>query len=180
VDHGRDAGEREVARPPRELDEAPAGRLGRDLDRGQDLVGLERGREQSAKERVGRDLARAARAGDPEARVEGEQRRGQLRGGIGVSQAAAERPLVPDRHVGHAAEAASSAWRVSAPIRSPPSVVRAIPASSRTPLTSTSTAGRTSRMLSIGTRLCPPARTLVSPGAAARSGIASARLAARA
>ena len=35
------------------------------------------------------------------ARVEGQQRRGQLRGGIGVREAAAERALVADRRVAH-------------------------------------------------------------------------------
>ena len=101
-------------------------------------------------------------------------------------------PLVPDGRVAHVAgrlgeerrpldherrEAASSAWRARAPMRSPPSAVGVDAGRARAaPLTSTSTAGRTRRMFSIGTRLCPPARSLASPGAAASSATASARL----
>jgi hypothetical protein len=66
-----------------------------------------------------------------------------------------------------------AAWRVIAPATSWP-FSRRLPVSSATPLTSMRCAGRASRSASMGTRLCPPARTLASSPYSARAETASA------
>src|SRR5262245_63027 len=63
---------------------------------------------------------------------------------------------------------------------SPPSESGAMRSSSLRPLRSTTTAGRRSRRLSMGTRLCPPARILTSSPPAWRSERASSRVSGRA
>ena len=63
----------------------------RERDAGQDLVGLERGREVAGEEVGGGDRPRAASAAGLERGVERERDRRELRRGIGVGQAAADR-----------------------------------------------------------------------------------------
>ena len=91
-----DAGQREVAGTARDLREAPArGAAGtRDLD--EQLVLRERGDQEAAEELAGRHpaLARAARAGRAWRRA--RERGGQLRGRIGVGEAAAESAAIAD------------------------------------------------------------------------------------
>ncbi len=77
------------------------------------------------------------------------------------------------------ASRSSACWRTSAPRRrADPS--RCTAASPETRFRSTTTAGRTRRMFIIGTRLCPPARSLASPPwRARRSSASSSRRGAR-
>jgi hypothetical protein len=89
--------------PPagRELVErhAPPGGRERDLERDDELVGLERGRVRPEEELPGGDRAAPSPRRGDHARVEGERARRQLRGGVGVGEAAAEGAAVPDRLV---------------------------------------------------------------------------------
>ena len=71
----------------------------REAHRGDDLVGLERGREVAEQEVLGRDLALAARPGDLDHRAERDRDQAPLGGRVRVGEAAAERAAAADRLV---------------------------------------------------------------------------------
>ena len=102
-----DAGEREVAAAAGDLvDREPAAtRPHREVDRGEDLVvGSIVVVQVPDEELGGRDAARDRRAGDLELGVERERDRGQLGGGVGVGDRAADGAAVADLEVAdHAA-----------------------------------------------------------------------------
>jgi hypothetical protein len=86
-----------VDRPLGELLERPAGRGGLGhQDLGKQFVRLERGLEQAQEELPDTDLARAAGTARDDRRVQREQDGGQVGGGVGVRDRAADRATVPD------------------------------------------------------------------------------------
>ena len=74
------------------------GRLGHP-DLGEQFVGLEGGLEQALEELPDRDLPGTAGAARDDGRVQREQHGGQVRGGVGVRDRAADRAPVPDLRV---------------------------------------------------------------------------------
>ena len=96
-----DTGEREVTAAASDLvDHEPAATLPhREVDRGEDLVGLERGGPGALEEVGGRDAARRAGAGGLELGVERERDRGQLGGGVGMGDRTADGAAVADLEV---------------------------------------------------------------------------------
>src|SRR5207249_4805682 len=97
-DRNRRAAQREVAVPARVLDESDAGRRvpRRHLDRGQQLIGRERGGELGHEYLVPPQHARAALRENVELRVERRERAWKLGRGIGVHDRAADSPAVAD------------------------------------------------------------------------------------
>ena len=141
-----------------------------------------------------RSYARPPRPRSRDARVQAHGDAGQLRGGIGVGQAAADGAAIADGACDRprAAPRASKGTLVAIESRSaPPSAAASWPRS-RTPparstmydergtrFTSTSRAGAASRMFRIGIRLCPPARIRASsPWAASSASTSSVEAAA--
>ena len=186
----RAAGHGEIAAPAGEFLKAPAAlrRPRRQADLGDDLVGLERGR-QRALEEIGRlDHARAGLADDGDLRLAGHRDAGHFGGRIGMRDAAADGAAVADlvmrdmrdrRHqqrMRRARAARRRGCRASAPWRRArtPSCADldlvAAPASLRR---STSSDGAATRNAIIGTRLWPPASAFASPSCAASSATAS-------
>jgi hypothetical protein len=92
------AREREIAMSSGQLrhGEPAAGTPDRQVQGGHQLVGLERGQEGRHEELAGRDAPGAPGAARLDGGVERERDRGQLRGGVGVSQRPAERAAVAD------------------------------------------------------------------------------------
>ena len=193
---GSDARQREVAVSSRHLLDRPAAarRHRRHGHVDDELAGLEAGGEE-ADEEVGRgNRPRCVAAPHADRGVERQHHRRQLGGRIGVREAAADGAAVADLRVGderhravqRAARAratvalaldarAGASWRRCAGRRRRPSM----PASSPTPLRSTSTAGCASRKFIAGTRLWPPARTLASSPCSASSASASSSVCGR-
>ncbi len=99
-EHRDGPGDSEVAVSSRELED-PVTRSWNDRKAhfGKQLAGLERGRESPVEELIRRDVARAVGRPSDERCLESEGDRGELGGGVGVRQAAAYRPPVPDRRM---------------------------------------------------------------------------------
>jgi hypothetical protein len=70
-----------------------------ELDPDDELGGPDRGREEALEEVVDRDRALAALAGDHDLAAVGEGDRSELRGGVGMAEAAAERAPISDPRV---------------------------------------------------------------------------------
>ena len=81
---------------------ARAGRAQRHGDLGQELPGPQRRQEGAEEELVGRHLPLIMGRAPVEDRIEREHDRGQVRGGIGMGEAAAHRAAVPDLEVADA------------------------------------------------------------------------------
>ena len=80
-------------------DQAPTGGGFRHPDLGEQFVGLERGLEQALEELPDADLPLTVGAARDHGRVQREQDGGQVRGGVGVRDRAADRTAVPDLRV---------------------------------------------------------------------------------
>ena len=79
-------------------DQPAAWRLG-EADLGQQFTGLQRGLEQAAEELPGPDVAVAGPAAGDQRRVQRQDHRGQVGGGVGVGQRTADRAAVADLRV---------------------------------------------------------------------------------
>ena len=101
--HRRDRDDREVAAAPRELLERKAGRRVHrwQADLGEDLVGLEAGREVRHEEVLRLHDTLALRAARHHRAAERREDRGVLRGRVRVGDRAADRAARPDRQVPH-------------------------------------------------------------------------------
>jgi hypothetical protein len=98
-DHGGDRDEREVPVSPRDLDERGAGARSRlvELHGDEQLVGLDGGAHDAPEEGVRRDPAFAAWSRDYESRIERDGNGWELRGGVCVRDAPADRAARPRR-----------------------------------------------------------------------------------
>src|SRR5205085_10614994 len=92
----RGAGDGEVALPVAVLDKGIGSLPTPDADLSHQLAGLQRRREGTEKEIRQRQPALALPAAEDDVRAQGDERGGELRGGIGVGHAPAHRPTMPD------------------------------------------------------------------------------------
>jgi hypothetical protein len=102
-----------IAAASRELDkgEARVGSSGGNLDGGEDFIGRKGGLVESPEERRRRDLTRAATARQMQHGVERDDTSGQLRGRIGMSEAAAESAAVANGGVSDVGDRLMDQWR---------------------------------------------------------------------
>jgi hypothetical protein len=188
ADRDGHCGQREVAVALRHFEQgaAFAGTGEREADLDDEFTGLERGGEEAGEEFAGRDVAASARSFHHHGAAEGQEGQRQFGGGVGVGDRAADRAAVPGGDVADDGEAVGEGpdrRRLRREFEGAlacegaddqRAVDRFQPVETRRPLRSTTTAGAASRRLSIGTRLCPPARGRASSPCSARRSSASA------